>query len=93
MQEERNGVEKAPAWMIISGQMESDPVALSGFAFWRTASNSAAVKSSEIFSGVAVFVLQQSDTFFDTSRVDSQSAPLHFWFLRSFAATALDEMG
>ena len=65
--------------MISCGHLESGPGALTpSFVFWRVAANLAAVKPPEILSGVAVDVLQQSDTTFDTNRVDSRSASLFF---------------
>ena len=64
----------APAWMISSRIIESASGALLDFVFWRTAVNSAAVKSPELLIGVAAGVLQRSDTSFDTSRVESRSA-------------------
>ena len=55
----------------------------------RATANSAAVKSPETLTGVAIGVLECFHTSFDTSRVDSQSAPSYFLFLGSCAAMAL----
>ena len=60
----------ALAWMISSGHIESGPGALPSLVFYRAAANSAAVKSRETLIGVAVGVLQWSDTFLGTSLVD-----------------------
>ena len=58
--------------------VESSSGTLPCFVFWRAAANSAAIRSAEILSDVDV--LQPSDTF-NTSRVNSRSAPLNFPFL------------
>ena len=72
--------------MISSGHIELGRGASPGFVFRRATANFAAVKSLKILIGVAVGVLQRSDTFFDTSRVDLRLAPLFFPFLMSCAA-------
>ena len=82
----------APAWMISSRKIESHSEAIHSFVFRRAAANSAAVKSPEILTGVAVGVFQRSDTSFDTSRVDSQSALSYFPFLKSCAAMVFAAM-
>ena len=77
--------------MISSGHIKSGPGTLPDFVFWRTAVNSAAVKSPKILTSVAVSALQRSDTFFDMSLVDSRLASSYFPFLRSCAAMAFAE--
>ena len=80
--------------MISSGHTESGPGTLHSFVFWRAAVNSAAVKSPpQILTGVALGVLQQSDTTYDTSRVNSRSALSYFPFLKSSTAMALARTG
>ena len=79
--------------MNSSGHKKWDPVALLGFVFWRTAANFAAVKSPEKLIGVAFGVLRRSDTSFDTSRVNSRSAPSYFPFLTSRAPMTVAETG
>ena len=66
---------------------------LTDFAFWREATNSTAVKTPEISTGVAVNVLQRSDTSLDTSQVDSRSASSYLPFLRSCAVMAMNATG
>ena len=66
---------KAQAWMISSGHKESGPKLYPVLYFGWWPASSADVKSPKTLTGVAVHVLQRSDTSFDTSRVDSRSAP------------------
>ena len=83
------GLKTVSALLISSGHIESDPGALFGLVFWKTAANYVAIKSPEIYTGVAVDVLQRSVTSFNASRVDSRSAPSYYFsFLRSCAAMA-----
>ena len=67
----------APTRMISSKHIESGSGALHDFVFQGAATNSAAVKSPEILTGVAIGDLQRS-YIFDTSRFDLRSEPLYF---------------
>ena len=97
MQEERKLVNQdlraAPAWSIISGQIESGPGAFPGFSSWKALVISSGVKSPEILLPVGVGVLQSSDTSLDTSLADSRSFVLKAPFFTSCEAIEFAEMG
>ena len=61
--------------MISSACIDSGSEALPGMVFWRSAANSASLKSPEILTGVDIGAFQRSDTSFNTSQIDSGSAP------------------
>ena len=64
--------------MISSAFKELSTGALLGYVFRRAPSNSPAVISPKILTGVAIGFLQQSDSSFDTSQVTLGQNPCIF---------------